>query len=277
MRAAALQQNTAVELSRLGRKVTIVGGIGNDDLGNIALRSLIKAGVNVDPVIRRSDWKTGCAAIRSMEKSKSILTAGFIDPTVVSDYLRTLHVQQGDHLHFSWALSQEMHDQLWHWRRMGISLSWETDGRMDMRAEHPRPLSNGYSGARANPDVVVEDGARLVEIVASIEHAQDMRFVLGPKLDLVEIAVVRIQRVAGSSSDQSLIALASGDTIPLVARRRLGGRRRSSLACGPAGAAHPVRGFASVVEDVVVSVWRRPAFMVWRRFDDRRRGTFWSA
>ena len=125
--------NTAVELSRLGRKVTIVGGIGNDDLGNIALRSLIKAGVNVDPVIRRSDWKTGCAAIRSMEKSKSILTAGFVDPTVVSDYLRTLHVQQGDHLHFSWALSQEMHDQLWHWRRMGISLSWETDGRMNMR------------------------------------------------------------------------------------------------------------------------------------------------
>ena len=67
-------------------------------------------------------------------QSKSILTAGFIDPTVVSDYLRTLLVQQGDHLHFSWALSQEMHDQLWHWRRMGISLSWETDGRMDMRA-----------------------------------------------------------------------------------------------------------------------------------------------
>ena len=77
-----LCSNTAVELSRLGRKVTIVGGIGNDDLGNIALRGLINAGVNVDPVIRRSDWKTGCAAIRSMEKSKSILTAGFVDPTV---------------------------------------------------------------------------------------------------------------------------------------------------------------------------------------------------
>jgi sugar/nucleoside kinase (ribokinase family) len=37
--------NTAVELSRLGRKVTIVGGIGTDDLGNIARRSLIKAGI----------------------------------------------------------------------------------------------------------------------------------------------------------------------------------------------------------------------------------------
>jgi ribokinase len=80
--------NTATELSRLGRKVTMVGGIGNDDLGNIALRSLIKAGVNIDHVITRSDWRTGCAAIRSMGNSKSILTAsGIADPTVVFDYL----------------------------------------------------------------------------------------------------------------------------------------------------------------------------------------------
>lgn len=125
--------NTASELSRLGRKVTIVGGIGNDDLGNIALNGLIAAGVNIDHVIRRSDWKTGCAAIRSMGKSKSILTAGVVDPAAVFDSLQTLGVQQGDHLHFSWAPSHAMHDQLQQWRHMGISLSWETDGRMDMR------------------------------------------------------------------------------------------------------------------------------------------------
>src|SRR5271169_6492498 len=105
--------NTATELSRLGRKVTIVGGIGTDDLGNIALRSLIKAGINIDHVISRSDWKTGCAAIRSMGKSKGILTAGgIIDPTVVFDSLQTLGLQRGDHLHFRWALSHEMHGQL---------------------------------------------------------------------------------------------------------------------------------------------------------------------
>jgi ribokinase len=60
--------NTAVELSRLARKVTIVGGIGTDDLGNIALRSLIKADVNIENGVRRSDWKTGCAAIRSQHR-----------------------------------------------------------------------------------------------------------------------------------------------------------------------------------------------------------------
>jgi sugar/nucleoside kinase (ribokinase family) len=126
--------NTAIELSRLGRKVTIVGGIGNDDLGNIALRRLVGTGVNIDHVIKRSDWKTGCAAIRSMGKCKSILTAdGIADPTVVFDSLKTLAFQRGDHLHFSWWPSHEMHDQLRHWRQMGLSFSWETDGRMTMR------------------------------------------------------------------------------------------------------------------------------------------------
>jgi len=112
--------NTAVELSRLGRKVTIVAGIGTDDLANIALRSLVKADVNIDHVIRRSDWKTGCATIRSHGNSKSILTAGgIVDPTVVFDSLQSLGIQRGDHLHFSWAPSHEMHDQLQHWRRLG--------------------------------------------------------------------------------------------------------------------------------------------------------------
>jgi sugar/nucleoside kinase (ribokinase family) len=52
--------NTAVELSRLGRKVTVVAGIGTDDLGSIALRSLIKAGVNIDHVVRRNDEDRMC-------------------------------------------------------------------------------------------------------------------------------------------------------------------------------------------------------------------------
>jgi len=123
--------NTACELSRLGRKATMVGGIGNDDLGKIALNGLVAADVNVDHIIRRNDWKTGCAAIRSMGKTKSILTAGVIDVAVIFDSLKTLNLQKGDHLHFSWFPSHEMRGQLQHWRDAGISLSWETDGRMN--------------------------------------------------------------------------------------------------------------------------------------------------
>jgi hypothetical protein len=69
-----------------------------------------------------------------MANSKSILTAGgIVDPTVLFDSLQTLGIERGDHLHFSWAPSHEMDTQLQHWRQMDISLSWETDGRMNMR------------------------------------------------------------------------------------------------------------------------------------------------
>ncbi len=63
--------------------------------------------------------------------------------------------------------------------------------------EHSRPLPNGDPGARAYPDVAGEDGARLVEITPSIQHAQNPLRVLGPQLDLVEIAIVCVQRVVG--------------------------------------------------------------------------------
>jgi sugar/nucleoside kinase (ribokinase family) len=124
--------NTAVELSMLGREVSIVGCVGTDDLGDFALRSLVKAGVSVDHVVRRSEWKTGCAAIRSVGGSKSILTAGTRDADPVFNSLSILQIEPGDHVHFSWALPEGLHDQLRRWRRTGVSLSWETDGRMSM-------------------------------------------------------------------------------------------------------------------------------------------------
>jgi sugar/nucleoside kinase (ribokinase family) len=122
--------NTAVELSMLGRQVAIVGGLGTDDLGDFAMRRLVKAGVNTNHVVRRHGWKTGCAAIRSSGSSKSILTAASIDADVIFNSLSGLEIQQGDHVHFSWAPLEDLHDQLHLWRRKGVSLSWETNGRM---------------------------------------------------------------------------------------------------------------------------------------------------
>jgi sugar/nucleoside kinase (ribokinase family) len=126
--------NTAVELSILGREVSIVGAVGTDGLGDLALSSLVKAGVNVGHVIRTNGWKTGCAAIRSAGGSKSILTAGTRDADPIFNSLPALEIQPGDHVHFSWALPERLHDQLRQWRRTGVSLSWETDGRMNMSA-----------------------------------------------------------------------------------------------------------------------------------------------
>jgi hypothetical protein len=55
-----------------------------------------------------------------------------VDVAVIFDSLKTLSIQQSDHVHFSWTPSRELHDQLLHWRHMDISLSWETDGRMSV-------------------------------------------------------------------------------------------------------------------------------------------------
>ena len=63
--------NTAVDLSRLGRKVTIVGGIGNDDLGNIALRSLSNAGVNTDHVSGEVIGRPGAPPFVQWEKARA--------------------------------------------------------------------------------------------------------------------------------------------------------------------------------------------------------------
>jgi sugar/nucleoside kinase (ribokinase family) len=126
--------NTAVELSMLGREVSIVGGLGTDDLGDIALRSLVRAGVNVDHVVRTHGWKTGCAAICSVGSSKSILTAGTRNADLVFNSLSALAIRPGDHVHLSWALPEGLNEQLRQWRRTGVSLSWETDGRMSMSA-----------------------------------------------------------------------------------------------------------------------------------------------
>ena len=56
--------------------------------------------------------------------------------------------------------------------------------------QDPHALADGQPDARPVLDRSLEDAARLVEIVASIEHPVGFAAVLGPLLDLVIIAVV---------------------------------------------------------------------------------------
>jgi hypothetical protein len=46
-------------------------------------------------------------------------------------------------------------------------------------------------------DGLGEDRARLVEIVAGIKHAVDLGAIACPLLDLIEVAVVRTERIVG--------------------------------------------------------------------------------
>jgi hypothetical protein len=62
--------------------------------------------------------------------------------------------------------------------------------------QHARALANGQADAWAMLDGTGEDVFGLGEIVARIEQARDLRAVARPLLDLVEHAVIRIERVA---------------------------------------------------------------------------------
>jgi hypothetical protein len=68
--------------------------------------------------------------------------------------------------------------------------------------QHARPLPDREPDPRPVFDCYIEQLTSLVEIVAGVKHALDLRAVLGPLFELVEIAIVRIERIFGSS-DQS--------------------------------------------------------------------------
>jgi hypothetical protein len=57
--------------------------------------------------------------------------------------------------------------------------------------QHQRPLPNGQLDPQPMLDRRGEDLPRLVQAAAGIEHALDLGAILGPLLDLVEVAVVR--------------------------------------------------------------------------------------
>jgi hypothetical protein len=61
--------------------------------------------------------------------------------------------------------------------------------------QHARPLPDRQPDPRPMLDGLSEQLTSLVEIVAGIEQALNLRAVLGPLFELVEIAVVRMQRV----------------------------------------------------------------------------------
>ena len=75
--------------------------------------------------------------------------------------------------------------------------------------QHPRPLADGQPDLRPVLDCRREYVARLVEIVAGVQHAIDLAAVFRPLLDLVEAAVVRAEWVVGLLLGQSFITAGS--------------------------------------------------------------------
>jgi hypothetical protein len=63
--------------------------------------------------------------------------------------------------------------------------------------DHASPLPDQVPRGRFKLDHRVEHIERPVELIAGIEHVLNVHIVVGPLLDLEEVAIVRIDRIVG--------------------------------------------------------------------------------
>jgi hypothetical protein len=90
-------------------------------------------------------------------------------------------------------------------------------------------------------DRVSEDLPRLVQLTAGIEHVVDLGPVLGPLLDLVEVAVVRDDRIVGFFVLAHLFWRAAGE----CARFQLAETLFSYPACSQKSLPSPIKKFTA--------------------------------
>jgi hypothetical protein len=63
--------------------------------------------------------------------------------------------------------------------------------------QHARSLPDRQSNPRPELNGACEYLACSIEIIAAVEQAIELRAVLGPLLDFVKVAIIRVQRVVG--------------------------------------------------------------------------------
>ena len=81
--------------------------------------------------------------------------------------------------------------------KVSIDLNFKMDLFLRPLLQHARPLPDRQPDPRPTFDFFREQLTSLVEIVAGVKQAVDLRAILGPLLDLVVITIVRELRVVG--------------------------------------------------------------------------------
>ncbi len=85
--------NQAAAAARLGAKVTMIGAVGNDDLGEELIRSLKKDGVKTDYILKKDGISTGIASIVVERSGNNAIT-------VVSGANYALAIEDIERYHF---------------------------------------------------------------------------------------------------------------------------------------------------------------------------------
>jgi sugar/nucleoside kinase (ribokinase family) len=179
-------------LARLGRPVAMLAAIGEDVFGDVLLRDLAAAGVDVRPVLRRPEHPTGLTVVLSDGPDRAVLThlgaIGTLTAAEVRDAVATLLPRGLRHVHVASlflqpVLAAELPALLAELRAQGVTTSLDTNddpsGRwqgvdellahLDLllpnRAEvcaigrEDDPQHAAAALARRGPLVVVKDGA----------------------------------------------------------------------------------------------------------------------
>lgn len=81
--------NQAVAAARLGRRVAMVGAVGDDDFGRAMSRQLVAEGVDVDGVSVVSHLSTGTATILWEQPESTIVIESGANATVTADVVRS--------------------------------------------------------------------------------------------------------------------------------------------------------------------------------------------
>jgi ribokinase len=97
--------NQASAAARLNSKVTMIGAVGKDDLGDELIRSLKKDGVKTDYVLKKQDVSTGIASIVVERSGNNAIT-------VVSGANYALAVEDVERYHFVIEQSKVLLTQL---------------------------------------------------------------------------------------------------------------------------------------------------------------------
>lgn len=97
--------NQAAAAARLNAKVTMIGAVGKDDLGDELIRSLKKDGVKTDYVLKKQDVATGIASIVVERSGNNAIT-------VVSGANYALAVEDVERYHFVIEQSRVLLTQL---------------------------------------------------------------------------------------------------------------------------------------------------------------------
>jgi hypothetical protein len=84
-------------------------------------------------------------------------------------------------------------------KMIGLEIEYDLAWRSARRPmlQHPPPLPDGQLDARPMLDGRDKDFSRLVEAVARVQQGIDTHAVPAPRFDLVEVAVVCVERVVG--------------------------------------------------------------------------------